>query len=111
MITPQTLFEGTFLAAATGTPLFTSKDRQRTRVEKFTLLNTSTSAETVHLYIVAKDQSVADRYRVTKAITLAPSESRDVTEMRHILEEGDFIEGYCSTANVVTARASGSVIT
>lgn len=111
MITPQTLFEGTFLAAATGTPLFTSGTRQRTRVEKFTLLNTSASAQTVSLYIVASGASVADRYRVTKDITLAPNESRDVTEMRHILEAGDFIEGSCSIADVVTARASGSVIT
>lgn len=111
MIVSKTLVEGTALTNAAVT-YYTSPALTRTRIEKLTLVNYSAGAVTVDLYIIASGGALADRYRIgAKTLSLAINESKDVTDARHMLEAGDFVQAICSANTAVSIRMSGSVIT
>ena len=88
---------------------YTSEDK--TVVDKFTATNTSASAVTLSVNIVAASGSVGDENLIIDVRSIAPNETYMCPEMiGQVLEAGWFISTLASVTSVITICVSGRKI-
>jgi len=80
-------------------------------IDKFTVTNTSGSAQTINVHLVPPAGIVGVGNRITSVTSVAPDESKTLTELiGHALEVGGTIVT-SSSASSLTIMASGREIT
>lgn len=106
-ITPKSLTDGTQLPAVNGT-LYTTPALTTAVIWACTLANTTGGAITVTLYRVPSGGTAGAPTMVLGAYSVAANTSYVVKELvNQILEPGDTIEGFASSATSVSIHISG----
>lgn len=81
-------------------------------IDKFTVTNTSGSAETISINLVASGGSVGDSNKIISTLSVPGSDTIIVGELSaHVLEDGDFISTLASSSSALTIRCSGREVT
>jgi hypothetical protein len=90
---------------------YTAPNETRTIVDKFTATNTDSGALTLTVHLVPSGGAVATSNMILKAYSIAAGVTFDCTELKNqILNGGDFISIFASSADKVVIRASGREI-
>lgn len=90
---------------------YTTPDKTRTIIDKFTATNTDSGALTLTVHIVSSGGSASSANMILKAVSIAAGATRDCTELQNqILKEGDFVSVLASTGDKIVIRASGREI-
>ena len=98
-------------AEATQTTQYTATG-MRTIIDKFTGTNTTASAATLSVNLVASGGSASDANLIVKSKSLAAGETYTFPELvGHVLTPGAFISILAGTATAITIRASGREVT
>lgn len=80
----------------------------RAIIDKFTVTNTSASAVTLSVNLVADGGSAGNSNLVTKTRSVNAGETEQFTELvGHVLDAGSFISTIASAATSLTIRCSG----
>lgn len=105
-VTVKTLFEAQY-APATQTVMYTA-DGVKTIIDKFTATNSSASAATISINVVAAIDSTGYQNLMTAAKNLQSHEVYTFPELvGHVLDDGDRITLTSNTASAIVIRASG----
>jgi hypothetical protein len=100
------LAQGAQIAAA-ATTYYTS-DNCRTRIDKATLTNPTAVNRLVTIYKIVSGGAAGDATTISYQKTVLAGQTVDVFELEgHWLENGDFIQALCDSANKVTLMMSG----
>ena len=111
MITPKSLVNGTNLTDAVAT-YYTVGANTRGIITKATFTNDSASAVTLTINLVPLAGSAGYANQITKAKSLAASETWSCTDIvSQVLEAGGFISMVASTTTVIGCRISGYEVT
>ena len=106
-ITNKALVEGAQLATS-ATAEYTAPGNTTTILKKVTVTNTTSSAQTVTIYLVASGGSAGASNCITSAQTVAANAVYEAYECEnHVLMTGDSIQALASAASSLTLRVSG----
>lgn len=106
-VTAKTLFEP-LQAQNAETTQYTTPAGTRTIIDKMTGTNTTASAATLTVKLVASGGAAGVSNTIVSAKTLQPGEAYTFPEVvGHVLNPGDFISTLAGTAAAITIRASG----
>lgn len=106
-VTAKPLFEA-LQAAAAETTQYTAPAGTRTIIDKFTGTNTTASAATLTVKLIASGGVAGAGNTIVSAKTIQPGETYTFPELvGHVLAAGDFISTLAGTAAAITIRASG----
>ena len=109
-VTAKTLFEP-LQAQNVETTQYVAPAGTRTIIDKFTGTNTTISAATLTVKLVAFTTVASATNTIVSAKTLQPGESYTFPEIvGHVLNPGSFISTLAGTASAITIRASGREI-
>jgi hypothetical protein len=105
-ISPKCLIEPTLLTASNAS--YYTATKGVTIIDKMTVTNVTTLYETVTVYLVPSGITPAGSHRIAMAISIAPSETYEFTKAEgHVLNTGDSIQAFSSTASALSFRVSG----
>ena len=91
---------------------YTTPGGTRTIIDKFTGTNTSATAATISVKLVASGGAAGALNSIVLSKTLAPGECYTFPEIvGHVLNPGDFISTLAGTTGVIAVRASGREVT
>jgi hypothetical protein len=110
-VTPKSLFTP-LQATNAQTTLYTAPASTRTIIDKITGTNTTGTAATLTVNLVATGGAASAANTIASARTIGPGETYTFPELvGHVLNAGDFISTLAGTAAAITVRASGREIT
>lgn len=107
-VTAKPLIEAQY-AASSATTHYTVPTNTKTIIDKFTVVNTDSSARTLTVYFVPNGESVGAEYTVCNAESVSnTAHALEITELKgHILNSGDVIAVLGSVADKLVIRCSG----
>ena len=106
MTQPKRLVEGSQLGTGVAT-FYTAPANTRTRILLVTVTNTTGTAQTVTLHLVAPGGSASASNMVTSARNVAAGQSVVLYEAAHNLESAGSIQALASAGTALTLMASG----
>ena len=105
--TPKTLVNGTNLTNSAAT-YYTAPASTKAIIKRATFCNNHNAAVTVTINLVPESGSAAYGNQITKARSLAASETWSCADVEgHVLEAGGFISMVASVTEVIGVRISG----
>lgn len=110
MVTPRTLIQGTQLPAAVAI-LYTAPDSTRAKIIIMTVTNTTGTARTVTVHLVAPGDVASADNKIISAKTVAPGQDLILASCAQVLESGGTIQAFASAAAALSLMASGAEIT
>lgn len=106
-VTAKCLIQSKY-AANSATTEYTTPDNTRTIIDKFTATNHDAGAQTISVHLIPFGGATSDNNLIVKAKSMNAGETLELTDLKnHILNAGDIISVFGSTANKITIRASG----
>ena len=106
-VTAKALFEA-LQAQNAETTQYTTPTGTRTIIDKFTGTNTTATAATLTIKLIASGGAAGAANTIVSSKTLQPGEAYTFPEIvGHVLNPGDFISTLAGTAAAITIRASG----
>lgn len=109
-VTAKALIEAKYASTSAATEY--TATGVRTIIDKFTATNTDAAAVTLTVYIVPSGQTAGATYTVISAKSIAAGATADLSELQNqILNSGDFISVFASTASKLVIRMSGREVT
>lgn len=110
-INPKRLVEGTVLTASAVTQ-YTAPGLTKTVIKKVTATNTTSSAQTVTLYLIPSGGTAGAANTNTIVQTIPANSGLELyLAENHVLEPGDFIQALASATASITLMASGIEVT
>ena len=105
-ISPKCLIQPVLLTATNANYYAVTKGV--TIIDKMTVVNVTTSYATLTVYLVPSGITAAGTHRIIMALSIAPSETYEVTKAEgHVLNTGDSIQAFSGTASALSFRVSG----
>ncbi len=109
-VTAQPLFQA-YQAAASEVAIYVSTNG-KTIIDKFTGTNTTASAASLTVKLIASGGSAGASNTIVSAKVIQPGECYTFPEVvGHVLNAGDSISVLAGTATAITLRASGRLVT
>lgn len=107
--TQKTLKQSTTLTTSYASVL-TVGSNIRATVTKFTAHNYSGSAAILNIRVIESGGASGDSHQIYE-ISLDANETKDLSAMRHTLDQGDSIEAKADASSAINVRISGLVTT
>lgn len=108
-VTAKALIDAKYAASSVATEYTASG---HTIIDKFTATNTDASAVTLTVYIVPSGGTAGGSNTVISAKSIAAGATSDLSELQNqILNTGDLISVFASTASKMVIRMSGREVT
>jgi hypothetical protein len=106
-VTPVKLFDPALLTASAVT-YYTSPANTKTKITKLTITNVTSGALTATIYLIASGGSASDTNTISKTVPIAAYATYEAFEVEgHVLNAGDFIQAFGSSATSLSIQGSG----
>ncbi len=106
MVTLKRLVEGVQLATGVAT-LYTAPENTRAKIAILTVTNTTGTARTVTIHLVAPGDTASAANMVVSAKTIGANQDLVISSAGQVLEPGGSIQALASAGSAITLMASG----